>query len=1319
MDSNLPETILIFAANPSGQEPLRLDKEVREIQNGLRHSRKKFDIKQQWATRPEDLRRALLDYKPAYVHFCGHGSAEAGILLEDHYVDADALGGLFALFSNSIKCVVLNSCYSAVQAEVIARHIDFVIGMNKAVSDGAAIEFAVAFYDALGAGEPIDFAYDLGCNAIQMAGVPEHLTPVLLTRSTNERNNNTITTTPPASRRDWDGAPDVSMLFGREIIAEVLKSWILDDLCRIVLITGLGGIGKTDLATCIGRGGNRALATSPTLAHGIHDHFEYVLWRSLLNAPLPQDFFADILAVLSDHRHVMHSSPLQQVSAILTSLQIRRCLLIFDNVEALLKPGDPSMRYRDGYEDYGLFFEHIGKMAHKSCLLLTSREKPRVVAELEGIRRPVRSISLDGIGKAESQQLFSQIGSFTGSDADWSQIVELYHGNPLALELAARHIDQVFNGDLTAFLAGGRPVFADLQELLNWHLGRLSVAEAEIIYWLAIEREPVSIATLYDNLVSPTSREHITSTLQSLQRRIPLERAISQHFSLQPVLIEHITARIVNSVDFELQIERPGPGKLRHGPLPGSVHPEMTTGRLQLLNSHSLLKATAKENVRESQRRLILDPVAQRLARFRDNRELGAYLLNLLTEWRRERGDEPGYTAGNIINMFSHLKIDVSGGDFSRLRFWQACLDGVNLHATDFSFSEFRRSTFRHAFGPVFSLCYSPDGAFIAAGDDNGEIRLFHSADGQLALRCIGHSDVVSAIAFSPDGKTIASASYDHTIRLWRSRDGQCENVLLGHENWVCSLAFSPDGEALASCGEDATVRLWSLRASKCQILTALDTGFVAAVAFSPNGQLLAYGGGAKTVNVLRLSDRRCMAEFSGHLGRIRTLAFSPDGSTLASGAEDALIHFWHLDFDRPVATLSGHSGAIRALSFRSQGDLLASASDDNTVRLWNTAAGECVESFYASASRVWAVSFSPAGNTLASGGEDSTIRVWDSEHCDCLMTLRGYGNKIWSLAFGSDPSLLVSGSEDRVVRIWDTLTEQPKLELRGHSSRIWSVACSADMRWVASASDDLTVRVWDLHTQACRFILRGHDDWIRAVAFNADSSLLASAGEDDKINIWELSSGRCLASIEGGMVRIFSVAFCKQTDWLVAAGADKRVRLFSSIDGSLVGDLRGHHGPVNAVFCCGDSRIASCSEDGTIKIWDLECLGCVVTLDVGSKVWAGASCCGGQSLVSGSDDGVLRLWNLSTGVCEAEIKAHQGSIWSLAVSSDDESIASVGDDGAIRLWRLPDMEHSFTPITLRPPRPYEGMNITGSSGLTTAQRETLVALGAIDMPFS
>jgi hypothetical protein len=224
-----PKKVLLFlAANPTDTYKLRLDEEVREIEAGLRRSqyRDRFELKQQWAVRPIDLRRAMLDCKPQIVHFSGHGigqstrdgvreasqreafqgdrSAEAtreisladdaaafdeGLVLEDatgqaKLVSTEALSALFELFADSVECVVLNACYSERQASAIAQHIPYVIGMNQAIGDRAAIEFAVGFYDALGAGESVMRAYKLGRVAIQMLGISEHLTPTLTSAQT-------------------------------------------------------------------------------------------------------------------------------------------------------------------------------------------------------------------------------------------------------------------------------------------------------------------------------------------------------------------------------------------------------------------------------------------------------------------------------------------------------------------------------------------------------------------------------------------------------------------------------------------------------------------------------------------------------------------------------------------------------------------------------------------------------------------------------------------------------------------------------------------------------------------------------------------------------------------------------------------------------------------------------------------------------------------------------------------------------------------------------------------------------------------------------
>ena len=183
------KTILILAANPKDTSKLRLEEEIREIEEGLRRAnyRDQFQLKMKLAVRSRDFYRAILDTQPQIIHFCGHGEGEDGILLEDEtgttaFVRADTLGSLFKLFAQKgVKCVVLNACYSEVQAESISQHIKHVIGMNHAIGDRAAINFAVAFYDALAAGENVEFAFELGRS--QLIGLQENQTPVLKTKS--------------------------------------------------------------------------------------------------------------------------------------------------------------------------------------------------------------------------------------------------------------------------------------------------------------------------------------------------------------------------------------------------------------------------------------------------------------------------------------------------------------------------------------------------------------------------------------------------------------------------------------------------------------------------------------------------------------------------------------------------------------------------------------------------------------------------------------------------------------------------------------------------------------------------------------------------------------------------------------------------------------------------------------------------------------------------------------------------------------------------------------------------------------------------------
>jgi AAA-like domain/CHAT domain len=183
--------ILILTANPINAKPLRLSEEVREIKSAWERSlkREQFTIIVEEAVRPQEFRRTLLDHKPDIVHFSGHGGGEQGLALmadngEAFLITVASLAKLFKALQEIffIDCVFLNACYSDVQAEGIYPYVNYVVGMNQKIGDEAAKQFAIGFYDTLFAGQSIKSAFDLGCNAIEMENIPEHLTPVLRTK---------------------------------------------------------------------------------------------------------------------------------------------------------------------------------------------------------------------------------------------------------------------------------------------------------------------------------------------------------------------------------------------------------------------------------------------------------------------------------------------------------------------------------------------------------------------------------------------------------------------------------------------------------------------------------------------------------------------------------------------------------------------------------------------------------------------------------------------------------------------------------------------------------------------------------------------------------------------------------------------------------------------------------------------------------------------------------------------------------------------------------------------------------------------------------
>ena len=745
--------------------------------------------------------------------------------------------------------------------------------------------------------------------------------------------------------RNWGSSPAVDVFFGRDEELNTLEKWVVNDNCRLVAIVGMGGIGKTDL--------------SLKLAKGIQEKFDYVIWRSLVNAPPVTEILSDLIKFLSNQQEIDLPDTVEaQISRLLHYLREHRCLVILDNAEAILQGGERAGQYQEGYEGYGKLLKKVGELSHKSCLLLTSREKPKNISRLAGKRKPVRFLELGGLDYVEGRKIFESIGDFSGEDKEWKELIEFYNGNPLALELAARHIGEVFFGDISEFLRGGKRIFGqplededdderdDMRKLLDWHFQRLLDKEKEIMYWLAINREPVSLSELKEDILSLQAKEEVPSTLESLQRRLPLEIS-STGFTLQPVLIEYMTERLVKEVCDEIK-----------------------TRKISLLKSHALLKAQAPDYVRETQKRLILNPIVQKLNEEDFDKEVEELLNEIIRILPKRRRIKNSYTAGNILNIFCHAQIDLERDEklnlddielnFSKLAVWQAYLQGVILPKNiDFSNSLLEKCVFTKILARVWALAISSDGKILATGDTSGEIRLWRTKDGTEIAICKGHSSWVQSLAFNREGTMFASSD-DNTVRLWDLKTGNCLKTFPRHdfpktktswENSVRSVAFSSDSKTLATGGFAKKIKLWN----------------------PENGERL------KTLSKAKTKD--C----------IHSIAFSPDGKWLASGSDDKTLRLWDLNTYECVRILEGHEAPVYSVAFSPNGNgkILASGSDDNTVRLWDLNTYECVRILEGHEASVYSVAFSPDGKWLASGSRYGKIKLWNVKKEECFRTLR------------------------------------------------------------------------------------------------------------------------------------------------------------------------------------------------------------------------------------------------------------------------------------------------------------------------------------------
>lgn len=1076
------------------------------------------------------------------------------------------------------------------------------------------------------------------------------------------------------TQKEWLELFEIDSFYDRQSEMELFVQWVVKDSNHIVGMYGMGGIGKTTFLTKV--------------AIRVADEFDYIIGFSMLNMP-------HILKILGDCIEIVSEQPDLKIPEDITScllllfhyLRIKKCLIIIDNIETVLSKERPG-HFIAGYESIEQIIKFIGEANHRSCLVISGREVPRELNLSTSDAGSVRTFHLRGLDLEYCRKYLSDRG-LLGTDESWGSLIERYSGNPSILRIVAATIRELYNKSIAEFLKKG-VASADTFEVIGEQFGYLSDQEKLIMYWLAVEREAISLETLQENLSFVLPKDLITA-MTNLLRRSLIERR-GDKFTLLNVVIEYATEQLIELISTELINLKPN-----------------------LSNLTALIKAESKDYIRQTQTLLILKPIIQRLQlALLDEKSTAQFLKNFLSLLREDANLRSGYITGNIINALTIINPSLSGYDFSHLSIRQAYLKGVEARDLNIAHSNISHCVFTENFGGILSVAFSSTG-LMATGTFNGDIRIWSIANNEYHyLRTlVGHSDWTWKVEFSPDGRFLVSCSEDQSVRVWEPNTGTCLHIIREHESWVRSVAFSPTGSSFATASGDLTVRIWETGTGKCLRILRGHSQPPCSVAFSPDGNLFATGSYDLTIRLWDTTTWEPVRVLEGHTGRLKCVIFSPDSQLLASGANDGHVILWDVKEGKAVATLEGHKKWIRSISFNPQQQILASCCDEGTIRLWDLTTKQCYKVLAGHAGPAWTVSFTEDGKLFASGGGDQKVRIWESATTESIRILQGYSEVIWSLAFSPNAGMLVSGGDSKKIQVWNLTSGHCERKFTDHTDTIWSLGFDKTGQYLLSSSSDLSIKLWDFTTGYCIRTLTGHNGLVWSVIFSPNGSQCASGGSDQAIKIWDLTSGECVETLTGHTGEVWSVDYSPDGRFLVSGSDDQTIRVWDLDKKTCQSILRGHTNWVRSVKYSPDgSLIASSSADHTIRLWN------VVTGEFsvmrGHNAWVRSAVFSpdGQILASASGDRSVRLWNTQTKACTHVLEGHTAMVRSVAFSPDGKLIASCCDASVIIVW---DVETGERRLTLTEGRPYERMNITGISGLSETQIDMLKSLGAMD----
>ncbi|MEE0266978.1 MAG: TIR domain-containing protein [Bacteroidales bacterium] len=428
-------------------------------------------------------------------------------------------------------------------------------------------------------------------------------------------------------------------------------------------------------------------------------------------------------------------------------------------------------------------------------------------------------------------------------------------------------------------------------------------------------------------------------------------------------------------------------------------------------------------------------------------------------------------------------------------------------------------------------------------------ISLSYSPEAERALRqswesnsgtLEGHSDFVYSVCWSPDGKYLASCSDDETIKIWDAKSGKELKTLEGHYYDVNSVCWSPDGKYLASGSHDKTVKIWDANSGECILTFEGHSESVRSVCWSPYGKYLASGSWDNTVKIWDAKSGKELKTLEGHSVNVESVCWSPDGKYLASGLWNNTVIIWDAKSGKELKTLEGHSDYVYSICWSPDGKYLASGSYDATVKIWDAKSGVCIRTFDGHYYDVNSVCWSPDGKYLASGSFDKTVKIWDAKSGECIRTLEGHSDDVFSVAWSSDGKYLASGADDETVGLWNLYEEKNYSKLENMPPNLYSSKESPDGRYYADATaGTYDVIIYDIISTQALKTLKGHSRLIFSICWSPDGKYLVSSSADKTVKVWDAKSGICLQTFKGHNADVDFVGFTSDGRKIISKDGD------------------------------------------------------------------------------------------------------------------------------------------------------------------------------------